>query len=136
ENIKPAIEILQRLHELGVTIALDDFGTSYSSLNYLTQLPLDTLKIDQSFIRKLGNSAQDTAIIRTIISLAHSLDLNVVAEGVETQTQLDFLKANGCDQIQGYLFGRPIAADAITQRLKELSSLKTPEKLFVNINEG
>ena len=118
ENIKPAIQILQQLHEIGASIALDDFGTSYSSLNYLTQLPLDTLKIDQSFVRKLESSAQDATIVRTIISLAHNLGLNVVAEGVETHSQLDFLTANGCDEIQGYLLGRPVMADVIAQCLK------------------
>lgn len=123
ENIKPAIQILQQLHEIGASIALDDFGTSYSSLNYLTQLPLDTLKIDQSFVRKLESSAQDATIVRTIISLAHNLGLNVVAEGVETQSQLDFLTANGCDEIQGYLLGRPLTADVIAQRLRESPTL-------------
>ena len=124
ENIKPAIEILQRLHNLGVTIALDDFGTSYSSLNYLTQLPLDMLKIDQSFVRNLGSSAQDATIVRTIISLAHSLDLTVIAEGVETLEQLELLQANGCHQIQGYLISRPISAEAIVQFLKASLSPK------------
>ena len=124
ENIEPAIKILQRLHDLGITIALDDFGTSYSSLNYLTQLPLDTLKIDQSFVRNLESSAQDATIVRTIISLAHSLDLMVIAEGVETLAQLEVLQANGCHQIQGYLISRPISAEAIVQFLKSSLSPK------------
>ncbi|TVX94366.1 EAL domain-containing protein [Paenibacillus agilis] len=101
---------LQELKELGVRISMDDFGTGYSSLNYLKMFPIGKLKIDQSFIRDLTNSESDKAIVATIISMAHHLKMNVIAEGVETAEQLAFLKESGCDDIQGYYFSRPLPA--------------------------
>ncbi|MGM0639445.1 MAG: putative bifunctional diguanylate cyclase/phosphodiesterase, partial [Pseudomonadota bacterium] len=99
--------IMERLKSLGVQFSLDDFGTGYSSLSYLKGLPLDELKIDQSFVRDLLDSPADAAIVMTIIALAERLNLSVIAEGVETATQRDWLKANGCRRFQGYLFARP-----------------------------
>jgi EAL domain-containing protein (putative c-di-GMP-specific phosphodiesterase class I) len=93
---------------VGVTLSMDDFGTGYSSLSYLSRLPMDVLKIDQSFVRRLGENIQDEQIVRSVVQLAHSLNLQTVAEGVETPAQLAFLKALGCDQGQGYLFARPL----------------------------
>ncbi len=117
ENVQQGITLLQELHDMGIALSLDDFGTGYSSLNYLKRFPIDTLKIDQSFVRDLVLNSDDAAITQAIISLAHNLQLSVIAEGVETKEQWDYLKANGCDEIQGYYFSRPIAADALAKLL-------------------
>ena len=101
------VAILRRLKHLGVRIAMDDFGTGYSSLSYLQSFPFDKIKIDKSFIANLGHSQQAATIVRAVIALGHGLDLPVVAEGVETKEQLKFLADESCDEIQGYLFGRP-----------------------------
>ncbi len=117
ENTQRTIASLQRLRAMGVKISIDDFGTGYSSLAYLRRFPLDTLKIDIAFIREVTSNPQDAAITRTIIELAHGLGLLVVAEGVETAAQLAFLKEAGCDQIQGYLYSRPLPVEALEQLL-------------------
>ncbi|KAE9658051.1 EAL domain-containing response regulator [Pseudomonas fluorescens] len=117
ENTQRTIASLQRLRAMGVKISIDDFGTGYSSLAYLRRFPLDTLKIDIAFIREVTTNPQDAAITRTIIELAHGLGLLVVAEGVETAAQLAFLKEAGCDQIQGYLYSRPLPVEALEQLL-------------------
>jgi diguanylate cyclase (GGDEF)-like protein/PAS domain S-box-containing protein len=108
------VALLQRLKSLGVQISIDDFGTGYSSLAYLKRFPINTVKIDQTFVRDITTDPDDAAITLAIISLAHSLKLKVVAEGVETREQLDFLRAHGCDQAQGFLLARPMPADAVT----------------------
>lgn len=109
-EVSEAMQILAGLKNLGLSIAVDDFGTGYSSLNYLKQFPIDVLKIDRSFVDGLPSGEQDAQIARAIIAMAHSLNLAVIAEGVETHEQLDFLREHGCDEVQGYLFGRPMAA--------------------------
>ncbi len=110
ENPEHAREVLCAIQELGVTTAVDDFGTGYSSLAYLKVLPIDHLKIDRAFVCDLPHNANDVAIARAIIALGHSLGFQITAEGIETQEQLDFLHAAGCDQGQGYLFARPMPA--------------------------
>jgi diguanylate cyclase (GGDEF)-like protein len=107
-DIKRSLDSLQGLKQLGVRLALDDFGTGYSSLAYLTQLPIDTLKIDRSFVDKLGESGQSRAVVRSITALAQALGLSTVAEGVETREQLDSLRALGCDEVQGYFYAQPM----------------------------
>ncbi|NQD93855.1 EAL domain-containing protein, partial [Pseudomonas sp. CrR25] len=107
-NINRAVGLLQQIRELGVSLSIDDFGTGYSSLAYLKRLPLDTLKIDRSFIQDVPSSHQDMEIIQAIIGMAHTLHLKVVAEGVETPQQLEFLQEHGCDFVQGYLLSRPL----------------------------
>jgi EAL domain-containing protein (putative c-di-GMP-specific phosphodiesterase class I)/FixJ family two-component response regulator len=127
ENTQHTIASLQRLRAMGVKISIDDFGTGYSSLAYLRRFPIDTLKIDIAFIREVTSNPQDAAITRTIIELAHSLKLRVVAEGVETQAQLEFLREAGCDQIQGYLFSRPLPMKELERLLLDKRSLVRPQ---------
>ncbi|MGH9456180.1 MAG: putative bifunctional diguanylate cyclase/phosphodiesterase [Thermoanaerobaculia bacterium] len=111
QDVEKTIAILRELKTLGVRIAIDDFGTGYSSLSYLKQFPVDTLKLDQSFVRDLI-APQDAKIVSGVIAMAHSMSLQVMAEGVETLSQLDFLRANECDKLQGFLFSRPLPADS------------------------
>jgi len=108
-----ADKTLAALRELGVRLAIDDFGTGYSSLAQLQRLTLDTLKIDRSFVTGLGTSADAVAIVTSIIAMAHAVDLTVVAEGVENETQLELLRQLGCDQAQGYYLGKPLPAEEL-----------------------
>ncbi|KTC17923.1 diguanylate cyclase [Pseudomonas marginalis ICMP 11289] len=113
DSVEHIIVTFQQLRDLGVKLAIDDFGTGYSSLSYLRRFPVDYVKIDRAFISGLGDGTEDAAIIQAIISMAHSLGLKVVAEGVENQSQLEFLRSHGCDEVQGYLISRPIEATAM-----------------------
>ena len=116
KNVDENVAVLRKLGVLGTSLAVDDFGTGYSSLAYLKQLPIDTLKIDRTFVRDIENDADDAAIIKAIIAMAHSLGLRVTAEGVETQGQLAALRKLRCDHFQGYLLSRPIPADEFARR--------------------
>ncbi len=118
DDIDNAISISEQLRALGVKLAIDDFGTGFSSLSYLKRFPVDYVKIDRSFISELEHSSQDAAITRAIIAMVHSLERKVVAEGVETQAQMDFLKANHCDEIQGYLLSPPVPAEQFAELLR------------------
>ncbi|KOA21455.1 phytochrome-like protein cph2 [Clostridium homopropionicum DSM 5847] len=108
KDLKGTMETLGKLKEMGVHVSLDDFGTGFSSLNYLKNFKIDTLKIDASFVRDISDDKKNTAIVNTIIMLGKNLDLNVTAEGVETETQLEFLKNKGCNEIQGFLYSKPV----------------------------
>jgi PAS domain S-box-containing protein/diguanylate cyclase (GGDEF)-like protein len=117
-NPEASIRTLRALKEMGVTVSVDDFGTGYSSLSYLKRLPLDTLKVDRSFVRDAINNPDDASMVTTIIMLAHTYKLKVIAEGVETEEQFRFLYLNRCDQAQGHLFSRPLPAEEITRLLE------------------
>jgi EAL domain-containing protein (putative c-di-GMP-specific phosphodiesterase class I) len=114
---------LKALRAKGIGIAFDDFGTGYASLSYLTRYPLTRIKIDRSFVQKIGSQSagEDTAIVRSIIVMGRNLGLEVIAEGVETAAQADFLKAEGCHELQGFLFGKPLPAEAFEDFLKPFS---------------
>ncbi|MDO9441044.1 MAG: EAL domain-containing protein [Beijerinckiaceae bacterium] len=114
---------LQQLLDMGVHVSIDDFGTGYSSLSYVKRFPVDRLKIDQSFVRNLSSDPNDAAIVRAIITLGHSLDLEIVAEGVETAEQLARLRAEGCDEVQGYYFGKPMPAADFIELLRREPAL-------------
>jgi diguanylate cyclase (GGDEF)-like protein/PAS domain S-box-containing protein len=118
EDSDNVLSMLQELRSRGIVISLDDFGTGYSSLSYLKRFPIDTLKIDQAFIRDIGASPDDEAITRAIIAMAHSMNMEVVAEGVETEVHLDFLRREGCDLIQGYLLSRPVPDEELSLILR------------------
>jgi len=116
-NPEASIEALQKLSKLGISIAIDDFGTGYSSLAYLKRLPINKLKIDRSFVKDLPHDAEDAAITKTIISLCSSLNLKVIAEGVETKKQKNFLLDNACYFVQGYYYSRPLSIEDMTKYL-------------------
>ena len=122
-DIETCIDVMQKLHSLNIAISIDDFGTGYSSLNYLKTLPVDILKIDRSFVNECAVKEEDAKICSTIITLAESLGLSTVAEGVETAEQFEFLLSNGCSEFQGYHFFRPLSADKVTQHLGQLNEL-------------
>ena len=125
QDMKTTVAILEQLKALGVKLALDDFGTGYSSLGYLKSLPIDTLKIDRSFVDQLGQNVGDTAIVQTITTLANTLGLSVTAEGIETVSQLAQLRGLACDQGQGYYFARPLTSDVISSSLNEVRDWST-----------
>ena len=109
-----SLQILQQLDAMGVRISIDDFGTGYSSLLYLKRLPASELKIDRGFVRDLAHDTEDAAIVSAIVALGQTLNLRIVAEGVETAEQQAFLTRLGCDSLQGYLLGRPMAAESLS----------------------
>jgi len=119
ENFHPVVEKLNKLRAMGISLSLDDFGTGYSSLRYLRLLPIDNLKLDQSFVEDLDNRNTKASLVGSIISLAHDLNLKVIAEGVETQDQLDYLLAKDCDFLQGFFFSRPVTEETFSQMMRE-----------------
>lgn len=123
QNAQANISTLRELRKMGLTISVDDFGTGYSSLSYLKRLPIHALKIDRVFVKEVTEDRDDAAIVKAILAMAHSLRLHVVAEGVETEAQLQFLRAHCCDEVQGFLFSRPLPAEEITRMLRSPSSL-------------
>ena len=128
-DVNESISVLQSLRDVGVTIAIDDFGTGFSSLSYLKDFPADHLKIDRAFVQNLPASKNEANIARHIIELAHSLGLKVIAEGVERNDQMEFLKTLGCDEIQGYLISPPLPAEEVLKLIQE-------NQLFTNVKEG
>lgn len=116
-NIETAIQKLQALKELGVHFSLDDFGTGYSSLSQLQRFPIDTLKIDQSFVKNSNGNDKDAAIVKMIIAMAKTLNFSVTCEGVETEEQLALIRREGCNHAQGFLFSKPIEPDKVKQLL-------------------
>jgi EAL domain-containing protein (putative c-di-GMP-specific phosphodiesterase class I) len=118
-----AVKKINDLYDIGINFSIDDFGTGYSSLSYLKRFKIETLKVDKSFIMDIKVDINNTEITKAIIAMAHSLSLQVTAEGVETVEQLEFLKEHLCDKLQGYLFSRPLPADEITAMLKKGSHI-------------
>jgi CheY-like chemotaxis protein len=126
-DVESALTMLDELKKLGVLLAMDDFGTGYSSLSHLKRFPFDKLKMDISFVREVTSDPGSAAIAKTIIALAHNLNLRVIAEGIETKAQLSYLRDHGCDEMQGFYFSRPIPAAEIEQLLWEEQSLNFSE---------
>ena len=125
DDMQQTIASLQAIRSLGIKIAIDDFGTGFSSLGYLSKLPIDTLKIDRMFVTGMNTDPNGLSLVSTIISLAHSLQLNVVAEGVETDEQSNLLRLLKCDEMQGYLFSKPVPVDVL--EAKFLTRIAQPD---------
>lgn len=119
KNPEATVDMLCAFHAVGIEISIDDFGTGYSSLSYLKRFPVNTLKIDRSFVQDITRDPDDAAIIRAVIAMGHSLNLKIIAEGVETPAQREFLRVMQCDTLQGYLFSQPLSAEALTERLQQ-----------------
>ncbi len=119
DNIDSASAIMRKLHKEGVQISIDDFGTGYSSLNHLNRFPISTVKIDRSFVRDLTTDPDDAAIVAAIITMAHGMGMKVIAEGVETEQQLEYLRRLRCDIIQGFLFSPALPEDEVEELLNQ-----------------
>jgi len=126
QNVSRAVKILDAIQSRGIRLAIDDFGTGYSSMSLMKQFPIDTIKIDRSFVRDLPDDPEDQAIAHAIIRMGKALGMTVVAEGVETEEQLAFLRHHGCDQMQGYLFSKPLPAEKMVELLQSPPALASP----------
>ena len=144
ESTESAVRLLEQIRKLGVTVAIDDFGTGYSSLSYLKRLPIDTVKLDRSFVMGATTDPDDAALVMAIVTLAHSLRLRVIAEGVETEEQVGFLRLLRCDEAQGFRFGKPMPAEVFEssiaidpkRKLHVLSTSRRDSKAFLSaVNE-
>ena len=129
DNIEAAVGLLTQLRELGVQLSIDDFGTGYSSLSYLQRFPIDTLKIDRSFVTQMMENEENLAIVRTIVALAQNLGMDVVAEGVETEDQLRLLRKLECENGQGYLFSTPLGGQQLDQFIANYNVIDVPTAL-------
>jgi EAL domain-containing protein (putative c-di-GMP-specific phosphodiesterase class I) len=129
EDIQRATHTMQALNDLGVRLAIDDFGTGYSSLGYLQLLPVDTLKIDQSFVKLIGTSRRSDAILRAIIDLGRALDLHVVAEGIESNEQFEFLRTAECAAGQGFLFSEPLSGQEVAKVLQRMEAERVSPRM-------
>jgi EAL domain-containing protein (putative c-di-GMP-specific phosphodiesterase class I) len=125
-NVARAIKTLDAIRSRGIRLAIDDFGTGYSSMSLMKQFPIDTLKIDRSFVRDLPDDSEDKAIAQAIIRMGKALDMTIVAEGVETVAQEAFLRAHGCDEMQGFLFSRPLPPEQLADLLRPAPMLASP----------
>src|SRR5262249_32176006 len=135
-NYEGAVDPLKMLHDLGVRLAFDDFGTGYASLSYLTRLPLARIKIDRSFVMKVTEDAEDAAIVRSLIVMAHNLGLEVIAEGVETEVQANFLRKEHCEEAQGYLYAKPLPASEFEQYVRMQQSAQGAESSLMHRVNG
>ena len=136
ENVHLAIDSLERLHARGISIAIDDFGTGYSSLSYLKTLPIDSLKIDRGFVKDICTDDNDQKIVQTLISMAHSMGMKVVAEGVETRAQFDLLSKYKVDDVQGNLLSKPVAASEIEALMKSSITIVLASENVVQLPVG
>jgi EAL domain-containing protein (putative c-di-GMP-specific phosphodiesterase class I) len=135
-NYQDSIDPLKKLHQMGVKLAFDDFGTGYASLSYLTRLPLARIKIDRSFVMKVTEDAENAAIVRSLIVMAHNLGLEVIAEGVETEEQANFLRHERCEEAQGYLYAKPLPAVEFEDYVRSRMSPREGSTALRRANRG